>query len=635
MVEPASLEPAVESPPAATPRSASSRWLELGVWNVAGAFLALLAPHLVLLAHHSYSLTSPEAAALWVVLLLAAVLVAVVSWTSRGIWRAVVFSLLLVSCAETMGGLPEGWRLRWLAAGILVACLLLRKELPKVVVAVFAVFNATTCAQSSFRGEPAPPSATVARLDLPIVVHLVLDAHEGLDALAATARGAELRDALLATQERHGFRVYGAAYSRYLLTKNSLANMLNFSAKRRSFAHFERETSPRLLENAYFDRLLEQGFSLRVLQSDYLDFCAGSRVSASACASYPHSGLEVIQAIDAGVPCKALLLERILLKRSTVVLLGLRRWRALAQRITALNAHWCANSLPDWMFEGIQLPALSSFTGLDALDRVVRELRTAKAGTAYFAHLMLPHSPFLFRADCSMRQPAEWPSPEWMVQGAEPRGPAASAWTTERLTAYHEQVQCLHDRLSRLLEELQSRPEAVWVVLHGDHGSRVLPSTTRGLELSNPESFDLVHGFSAWFSVKAPHIAPGYDPSPVPLEELLLATVIERRLPASGTTPTVYLEKENGSELREFPIPDWSRLLAPRSGVPERPRLPSESDAGGAGRDLAPTVGDGNIGPSSSASVWSSSRYRPGEPRTTTREFVARRRDRAGEASRG
>ncbi len=48
-------------------------------------------------------------------------------------------------------------------------------------------------------------------------------------------------------------------------------------------------------------------------------------------------------------------------------------------------------------------PRLGAMSAVSVLDRIVRDLRTAPRGTAFFAHLLIPHGAFLYDADCGLR----------------------------------------------------------------------------------------------------------------------------------------------------------------------------------------------------------------------------------------
>ena len=124
---------------------------------------------------------------------------------------------------------------------------------------------------------------------LPVVLHLVLDEHIGIDGLPAElADSAGLRRWLTDFYVERGFRLYTGAYSEYFDTRNSLANLLNFTSEADAWAHLVNgESRPYLLkESAYFKHLLARGYRLHVYQSDYMDFCRVPGVTYSSCNDY-------------------------------------------------------------------------------------------------------------------------------------------------------------------------------------------------------------------------------------------------------------------------------------------------------------------------------------------------------------
>lgn len=75
-----------------------------------------------------------------------------------------------------------------------------------------------------------------------------------------------------------------------------------------------------------------------------------------------------------------------------------------------------------------------------------------------FVHLLLPHPPYIFHADCSNRKPA------WPVAG-DP-----SAWPNVK-KGYVDQIQCLNALLLALIDQILERSERdPVIVLQADHG---------------------------------------------------------------------------------------------------------------------------------------------------------------------
>jgi hypothetical protein len=96
-----------------------------------------------------------------------------------------------------------------------------------------------------------------------------------------------------------------------------------------------------------------------------------------------------------------------------------------------------------------------------------------------FAHLLLPHEPYVYRADCSERDPPLWPWEDL----------AASDSTIYR--AYLQQLTCANRRLLDLVDRLRPRegPDPV-IILMADHGLGVQHRGVSALADASPETVD-------------------------------------------------------------------------------------------------------------------------------------------------
>jgi len=102
----------------------------------------------------------------------------------------------------------------------------LSKHIATILSVVFAVLLASTIAvppvpvQTAFEsGQPSDAEQSAPRPDLPPVPHLVLDGHIGIDGLPVDIEGGqELKQRIEAFYLKHGFRPFGRAFSKYMLT---------------------------------------------------------------------------------------------------------------------------------------------------------------------------------------------------------------------------------------------------------------------------------------------------------------------------------------------------------------------------------------------------------------------------------
>ena len=96
-----------------------------------------------------------------------------------------------------------------------------------------------------------------------------------------------------------------------------------------------------------------------------------------------------------------------------------------------------------------------------------------------FAHLLLPHEPYVYRADCSERDPPLWPWEDL----------AAPDSTIYR--AYLNQLTCANRRVLELVDRLRPRegPDPV-IILMGDHGLGMQHRGVSSLADASPETVD-------------------------------------------------------------------------------------------------------------------------------------------------
>jgi hypothetical protein len=384
-------------------------------------------------------------------------------------------------------------------AGSIAAAWLLREHLSAIVVAVLGTMLVATLLLPP-RARPEPPARAPAappRADLPVVLHLILDEQIGLDGIPLDLPGAAaVRKELLQFYTSRGFRVFARAYSRYYETHNAISNLLNLTARDADAAWFRgpfREGAhPE--ENAWFAAMAERGHAIRVYQSDFLDLC-GTRDGAyvRSCFTYDLETIAAIERAPLGVVEKATLVA------------------GVYRRLSFLASGGASDAQP-----AVRVATLAV---MPVVDRLAADLAQARPGDMLVAHLMMPHYPYAYDRECTLRPMAAWGT-------AFSRAAFPLRNTSETRAAsyplYLDQVVCLHRRLGEILDHLGER--AV-VVVHGDHGSRieVVPPNARFADALRHD--DYVDSFSTLFAVKAPGFTPGYDPRQLPAEAILASVL--------------------------------------------------------------------------------------------------------------
>jgi hypothetical protein len=478
--------------------------------TAAAAALLAAVPLVAFLTTNQYPLASPEAG-----LLLAACAAGGALLGLSALLGASAAALALGAAAVLSLDLLFGLHASK-AALVLVplACLILRRHIALVITAAFSVLFATTA---------------FARSEPPVMLHIVLDEHIGLDGIPrGIAGGADFERWLAGSWLDAGFRIHAGAYSQYADTRNSLANLLNFSSSADDWAHFDAGRSKPyvLARSAYFRHLAARGYRLNVYQSDYMDFCRVPGVPYASCFSYRANSVGALPGTSLGTVERVRLIFNSFLSTSSYL-----------NRLRAIVGYHAVNRVGP-------IPVLR------ALERLEQDLRRASPGQAYFAHLLIPHYPYVLDESCRIRERVG----DWLYNVVEKDAPVPNSADSraERYRRYFAQIRCQQRLLRRLFDALEQA--GVWrdaqVIVHGDHGSRIarrLPVSENAGRLS-PEDFR--DYFSTLFAVRMPGTQAEVRRGPRSLQELLREVL---GLPAQRSPALVYLRTRDGGDL--IPLP--------------------------------------------------------------------------------
>lgn len=390
---------------------------------------------------------------------------------------------------------------------------------------------------------PAPAGAP------PPILHLVLDEQTGVEGIPRDfdRDGAEA-DRLRRFWTERGFRVYGRAYSRFYDTDVSLPNLVNFT--RRARRPFEPGWGRVLGANAYFAEMTQRGYRIQIVQSDYIDFChAAGEIALAGCFTYALDTLDAIE--DAPLPRAEKLRVAVGMYASLSRVLAL----ALDRVGAAIRA---AGGRPPW-----GAPPVSPISAMRVLEQLISELPRIQPGSLVFVHLLLPHQPYAYDADCQLEPQAA----TWLRANVPPLAPRRNTPESRaaRWSRYLAQGACLRAKLGELFRALQAAGvlDTARIVVHGDHGSRIgLFAPDVELEPSLTP-VDYLDAFPTLFAVKEPGAAGGYERAQASTDELFGAWV-------RGELPALQ------------PGEPWVFLRAPPPGLQRRPM---------------PTFEDGRVGP--------------------------------------
>jgi len=187
----------------------------------------------------------------------------------------------------------------------------------------------------------------------------------------------------------------------------------------------------------------------------------------------------------------------------------------------------------------------------------------------YFVHLMLPHYPYAYDAECRLRpRPAEW-----LTNSDRRAFPMSNSVESRahRYTLYLEQMDCTHRELADLFLAMQRSGVfgAAEIVIHGDHGSRIglAPMDARAADFIDPMSFlDSYSTLFAWHQPDRengarPNTTSGeYDLRQLPISAILRDIIHAGEVPQEidpVDAPTVYLTNAANQPPKPHPMPDF------------------------------------------------------------------------------
>lgn len=516
--------------------------------------LIVLAPFVVLLSFHGYSYFTPEVLLIVALGLAAAAVIALlIGFAGRFIRLAVLAGLIALFIDMHVD--PPAWSSLAIAlttlgtfaalAGILW---LLREHATTILCVVFVTLIVLTL----LRANPGSHQIVTERISTagsgnaepPLLIHLLLDEHIGIEGLPPEIPGTRaLRPELIEFYTSRGFRLFGGAYSQYANTNNSIANLLNFTSREvsRPYVLHGTQSEWNLKEAAYLQMLQERGYRLHVYQSSFMDMCHADGVQVRQCTTYPVKNLRMIQGLAVPSAQKAGAIANAIVTQSNV----LRVMNTIYERKVRAALLRAGVQLPAWHWQG---PLFAPLRVPDVFEQLSADIVRHPRGHAFFAHLLLPHYPYLFDRRCELRSSmSDWSTNR--IAATEPYVYNTAESRAQKYERYAEQTRCALTLIENLLDDLGSRGllEDATIVINGDHGSRIPVRFPTGMALSTGllTDSDLSDTFSTLYAIHAPGIASGYDEAPRSLVELLNHHVGGEPLSAPGSC-RVFLLVENG-----------------------------------------------------------------------------------------
>jgi hypothetical protein len=508
-------------------------------WDYAAGALLAVTPLAAHLFYHDFPLLSIDAAGL----VLAALGVGLAfGWLIQNAPPAVRSVLLGLA---TIGFLDLTFNVEsivsfWIAIGVgLVVPWLLRQHYTQIMTlslgAILLTLPLRTSLSIESRERPVGRRTTGSNL-IPIV-HVVLDEHSGVRGFPTDIPEAlRARETILRFYQRHGFKLYVNAYSKYSWTASSLPALMGSLLRNSAAAAIKLDEQHYVLtDNQLFRWASGRGYQLDVIQTSHLDFCRPRGVAVASCRTYPTNTASSIGVLPLSPPRRILLETAYFLSSESYLVQRARN--ELSKRLLAkLTDRDAANTvwLSDRAVTGFAMKSIVEFR---------RRLNAISPGSYRFGHFLMPHAPYEVDRNCRGLTNVH--------QRLSPTVPWSRRNTSEsrriRWALYAGQTECLYRQLDSMLARLDSAapPQGILILIHGDHGSRIVRTPPEPGNASRLRNEDLLDAYSTLLAIRRPGTVGGIDSSAVDIQSTV------PRLIAGGTAatpasldrvPTVFLE---------------------------------------------------------------------------------------------
>ncbi len=229
-------------------------------------------------------------------------------------------------------------------------------------------------------------------------------------------------------------------------------------------------------KNKYFELLHRTGYKINIYQSELMDFCQAVPDAIGRCVIYKIPNLDTVRENVSGSWLRFRILAINLFKQSSLI------HSALQKRMWLLSWH-------------------VTFYQPKIIDEIGDDLEKARGG-AYFAHLLLPHMPFVYSNDCQLDYSGE-PWERAMSAGLDRNTVDQRA---VRYLRYLPQARCALNEVERLFERMRKLGlyDKAIIVLHGDHGSAISLHSPSNLNRDQLTPEDYRDTFSPLCAIKLP-----------------------------------------------------------------------------------------------------------------------------------
>lgn len=366
-------------------------------------------------------------------------------------------------------------------------------------------------------------TAELVNPELPPVVHIVLDGFIGTAGLPPFSSSELIREEILAFFQANNFQLFSHAYSRYASTRDSLTSAMNYrhDGKNTYILELEDRKASAMKENAVFTSMESLGYRLSVYQTGHLDMCQSNLSNLDRCWQYDHPNVNAVVHS-----------EKVRFRLYTLVMVLLDQSKLLSEILTGQ--------------QGLAVLGIPTHDPR-IFDVLGKDIERKGAGNYYYAHVLLPHGPYAYQADCSV----SFDAPLNFRVAYQKDEPIQQSLVYEvRNGLYFSQIECALRSLQSLIASMKENGsyDRSIIIVHSDHGSIITQNTPTFRNIETISKEDYRASFSTLFAVKYPESAFSVDRRALPLSYLLEEfMVLLPSLVTPGQSSTVFRPSDTAS----------------------------------------------------------------------------------------
>ena len=271
--------------------------------------------------------------------------------------------------------------------------------------------------------------------------------------------------------KENGFVFYPKAYARHVDRPRALAAAVNprltevtkdlFGYDDYSYFSVADDAPVTLLKNDLFSQMRSLGYAINVYQTTPVNFCGEKNETVDKCVTYPApTGFLYDSSLTTSSKVMLLLSQWIHSASLGRDALNFLRDKLIDKRLIGKTTPFFGNPMDR------SLPVGQS----EVLARLRADVSRATGKNMFFAHLMLPHYPYMYDKYCRLTpMPEKWGRPKPVSERLDPAG-ERDAWK-----AYDDQLACVYGQLEYMIDELKKTDalKDTTIIIAGDKGADI------------------------------------------------------------------------------------------------------------------------------------------------------------------